>query len=308
MIDIKKNDEKKVVMSKKSFFKRYEWSAYFYLFPALAIILTFHVLPIFYAMVISVHSGGMTNYFKNFVGLSNFEYVITNKHFWYSMWNTVYYVVGTVPAQIFMSLFIAILLNQKIKGLEMYRVIYFLPVITSVNAISIVWKYIYQKYGVLNSFVGFLTGIPGPDWLMDTTWAMPAIIIMSIWKGLGYNVIIFLAGLQNVPPSLYDAAKIDGAGRWKTFWNVTWPMISPTTFFVMIMSTISSFQVFAQVYMMTGGGPQESTTVVIYYLYQLAYVEHKMGRASALAFILFLIIFAITYFQKKFTAKRVHYT
>ncbi|HOD42968.1 MAG TPA: sugar ABC transporter permease [Candidatus Wallbacteria bacterium] len=258
-------------------------------------------------MVISVHSGGMTNYFKNFVGLSNFEYVITNKHFWYSMWNTLYYVVGTVPVQIFLSLFIAILLNQKIKGLEMYRVIYFLPVITSVNAISIVWKYMYQKYGVLNSFIGFLTGIPGPDWLMDTTWAMPAIIIMSVWKGLGYNVIIFLAGLQNVPPSLYDAAKIDGAGRWKTFWNVTWPMISPTTFFVMIMSTISSFQVFAQVYMMTGGGPQESTTVVIYYLYQLAYVEHKMGRASALAFILFLIIFAITYLQKKFTAKRVHY-
>ena len=295
-------------MNKKSFFQKYEWSAYAYLFPALIIILVFHVLPIFYAMVISVHSGGMTNYFKNFAGLSNFKYVLTNKHFWYSMWNTVYYVAGTVPAQIFLSLFIAILLNQKIKGLETYRVIYFLPVITSVNAISIVWKYIYQKYGVLNSFVGFLTGMPGPDWLMDTAWAMPAIIIMSIWKGLGYNVIIFLAGLQNVPPSLYDAAKIDGAGRWKTFWNVTWPMISPTTFFVMIMSTISSFQVFAQVYMMTGGGPQESTTVVIYYLYQLAYVEHKMGRASALAFILFLIIFAITYLQKKFTAKRVHYS
>jgi len=294
-------------MNKKSFFKKYEWSAWAYLLPALAIIVTFHMLPILYSLVISVHSGGMTDYFKKDVGLSNYSYIITNKHFWYAMWNTVYYVVGSVPIQIFLSLFIAILLNQKIKNLEMYRVIYFLPVITSINAISIVWKYMYQKTGIVNSVLGFLTGMPGPDWLMDTFWAMPAIIIMSVWKGLGYNVIIFLAGLQNVPPSLYDAAKIDGAGRWKTFWNVTWPLISPTTFFVMIMSTISSFQVFAQVYMMTGGGPQESTTVIIYYLYQLAYVEHKMGKASALAFILFIIIFGITYIQKRVTANRVHY-
>jgi len=200
------------------------------------------------------------------------------------------------------------LLNQKIKGIETYRIIYFLPVITSINAISIVWNYMYRNDGILNSLFGLITGMPGPNWLLDPNWAMPAIIIMSVWKGLGYNVIIFLAGLQSVPPSLYDAAKIDGAGRWKTFWNVTWPMISPTTFFVLIMSTISSFQVFAQVYMMTGGGPQESTTVIIFYLYQLAYVEHKMGKASALAFILFLIIFAITYFQKKYAGKKVHYS
>ena len=295
-------------MNKKSFWKNCDWAAYGYLLPALMIIATFHMLPIIYALFISVHSGGMTDYFQKYVGLNNYKWILTNKHFWYSMWNTLYYVVGSVPTQIFLSLFIAILLNQKIKGIETYRIIYFLPVITSINAISIVWNYMYRNVGILNSLFGLITGMPGPNWLLDPNWAMPAIIIMSVWKGLGYNVIIFLAGLQSVPPSLYDAAKIDGAGRWKTFWNVTWPMISPTTFFVLIMSTISSFQVFAQVYMMTGGGPQESTTVIIFYLYQLAYVEHKMGKASALAFILFLIIFAITYFQKKYAGKKVHYS
>ncbi len=294
--------------NKKSFFKKYDWGAYGYLLPALTIIATFHMLPVLYALVISMHNGGMTDYFRKFVWFDNYKYIITNRHFWTSMWNTLYYVLGSVPAQIFFALFIAILLNHKLKGLEGYRVIYFLPVVTSINAISIVWNYIYRKDGIFNSVIGLVTGMPGPNWLLDPNWAMPAIIIMSVWKGLGYNVIIFLAGLQNVPPSLYDAAKIDGAGRWTTFWNVTWPMISPTTFFVFIMSTISSFQVFAQVYMMTGGGPQESTTVVIYYLYQLAYVEHKMGKASALAFILFLIIFAVTMIQKRIAAKKVHYS
>ena len=295
-------------MNKKSFWKNCDWAAYGYLLPALMIIVTFHMLPIIYALFISVHSGGMTNYFQKYVGLNNYHWILTNKHFWYSMWNTLYYVVASVPTQIFLSLFFAVLLNQKVKGLETYRIIYFLPVITSINAISIVWNYMYRNDGILNSAFGLITGMPGPNWLLDPNWAMPAIIIMSVWKGIGYNMIIFLAGLQSVPPSLYDAAKIDGAGRWKTFWNVTWPMISPTTFFVLIMSTISSFQVFAQVYMMTGGGPQESTTVIIFYLYQLAYVEHKMGKASALAFILFLIIFAITYFQKKYAGKKVHYS
>ncbi len=292
---------------KKSIWKKYDMAAFLYILPAFTIIAMFHIFPIGFAFVMSFYKTGIRNYFREFNGLENYHTVLTDEYFWSSIWNTVYYVIGTVPVSIFLSLFIAILLNQKIKGLEAYRVIYFIPVVTSVVAISIVWKYIYQADGIFNKCLG-LIGITGTDWLGSTFWAMPAIILMSIWKGLGYNVVIFLAGLQNVPQSLYDAAKIDGANKWQQFWNVTWPMISPTTFFVLIMSTISSFQVFAQVFMMTGGGPLKSTTVVIYHLYEKAYGQNKMGEASAIAFIIFMIIIFFTFIQKRFVGKKVHYS
>jgi multiple sugar transport system permease protein len=292
---------------KKSIWKRYDWAGYVYLLPAFTIIAMFHVFPIGFAFIMSLYKTGIRDYFREFIGLANYKVVLSDEAFWSSIVHTVYYVVGTVPVSIFLSLFIAILLNQRIKGQEIYRVIYFVPVVTSVVAISLVWKYIYMVDGVFNKMLSFV-GIAGPDWLGTTTWAMPAVIIMSIWKGLGYNVVIFLAGLQNVPMSLYDAAKIDGANRWQQFWNVTWPMISPTTFFVLIMATISSFQVFAQVFIMTGGGPLKSTTVVLYELYEKAYGQHKMGEASAIAFIIFTIIIFFTILQKKFVGKKVHYS
>lgn len=292
---------------KKSLYARYDWAGYLYLAPAFSVIALFHIIPIGFAFVLSLHKTGIRNFFMEFRGVENYRVVVTDAEFWYSMWNTLYYVIGTVPVSIALSLFIAILLNQKINFREPYRVIYFIPVITSINAISIVWRYIYQTDGVLNRALESV-GVSGPDWLGSTAWAMPAIILMSIWKGLGYNVVIFLAGLQNVPPSLYDAAKIDGANRWQQFRNVTWPMISPTTYFVLIMSTMSSFQVFAQVFMMTGGGPLKSTTVVIYHLFEKAYAQHKMGEACALAFVLFAIILTLTFLQKRFVGEKVHYS
>lgn len=294
-------------MNQKSLWNRWEWAGFLYILPAFTIIATFHIFPIIWAFVMSFFKTGIRDYFREFEGLANYSQVFSDEQFWSSMSHTVYYVVGTVPVSIFLSLFVAILLNQKIRGLEAYRVIYFIPVVTSVVAISIVWKYIYMTDGILNKFLGVF-GIPQIDWLGTTTWAMPAIILMSIWKGLGYNVVIFLAGLQNIPQSLYDAAKIDGANRWQQFWNVTWPMISPTTYFVLIMATISSFQVFAQVFMMTSGGPLKSTSVVIYHLYEKAYGEHKMGEASAIAFIIFAIIIFFTWIQKKFVGEKVHYS
>jgi multiple sugar transport system permease protein len=254
---------------KKNRWKKYDWVGYLYILPAFVIISMFHIFPIGFAFVMSFFKTGIRDYFREFNGLANYKVVFADEYFWQSMWHTIYYVIGTVPVSIFLSLFIAILLNQKIRGLEIYRVIYFIPVVTSMVAICIVWKYIYQPNGILNKVLAIFH-ISGVDWLGSTTWAMPAIIIMSIWKGLGYNVVIFLAGLQNIPMSLYDAAKIDGANKWQQFWNVTWPMISPTTFFVLIMSTISSFQVFGQIFIMTGGGPLKSATVVIYHLYEKA--------------------------------------
>ncbi|MDD2714652.1 MAG: sugar ABC transporter permease [Candidatus Wallbacteria bacterium] len=288
--------------------KNKEWDAYLYLLPAVSIILFFHVMPIFLAAFVSLQEWDLMSPAK-FVGLSNYRSILQSDEFYSSLKHTVYFSLGSVPGGILLALFIAILLNSKIKGLSFYRTLYFIPVITSINAVAIVWKWIYHgQYGLLNYLIGFL-GFPSQDWLQDPRFAMPAIIMMSIWKGLGYNVVIFLAGLQNVPGYLYEAARIDGANAWERFRHVTWPLLSPVTYFVLVMSTISSFQVFAQVYMMTpNGGPMGSTTVIVFYLYQYAFRQYKFGYASALAFILFLIILTMTLLQKFFVEKKVHYS
>jgi multiple sugar transport system permease protein len=171
-----------------------------------------------------------------------------------------------------------------------------------------VWKWLFDYQNGLFNYLLTLLGFAKLHWLESPALAMPSIIMMSIWKGLGYNVIIFLAGLQNIPKVLYEAARIDGSNRWQSFWNITWPLLSPTTFFVLIMSTISSFQVFAQVFMMTQGGPMGSTTVVVYYLYEQAFQKIDLGYASAIAYALFLIIFALTIFQRNIVGKKVHYS
>jgi len=293
---------------KKSIFKRYELMGYVYILPAALIIFIFHILPILYTAILSLYKYEVPSP-PEFIGLKNYSRIINDATFWLSLKNTVFYAVFTIPTTIVISLFIALLLNTKIKGVSWYRIIYFLPVITSINAVALVWKWIYhpKDFGLLNYLLSFL-GISTKEFLLDPDLAMPAIIVMSIWKGLGYNVIIFLAGLQNVPSSLYDAAKIDGAGIWARFRHITWPLISPTTFFILIMSTISSFQVFAQVYMMTpNGGPLQSTTVVVFYLYEKAFKHFEMGYASALAMVLFGIIFCMTILQRKYFGKKVHY-
>ncbi|MGM0607097.1 MAG: carbohydrate ABC transporter permease [Candidatus Muiribacteriota bacterium] len=280
--------------------------AMLYILPGAAIVLTFHFFPIFYSFYYSLFEGGLGQ--KAFVGLKNYISLFNNPDFWRSLWNTIYYVVGTVPATIIISLFIALLLNSKIKGLSLYRTIYFLPVITSINAVAIVWKWIFHnQYGLLNASFQAM-GLPTVDWLGDPKFAMFSIIIMSIWKGLGYNIVIFLAGLQGIPKHLYESAEIDGAGWWAQFRHITLPMVSPVTFFVLIMSTINSFQVFAQVYMMTGGGPMKSTTVLVYHLYEQAFERFQMGMASAVTTILFLIILAMTLIQRKVAEKKVHYS
>ncbi|PKK92346.1 MAG: sugar ABC transporter permease [Candidatus Wallbacteria bacterium HGW-Wallbacteria-1] len=304
---------------------RSDRSAYLYILPAAVIILTFHLLPVLTTLILSFYRYEVPSP-PVFVGLYNYTTILTDSLFIKSIWNTVIYVVFTIPSTIFFSLLVAMLLNSNIKGVSFYRVVYFLPVITSVNAVALVWNWIYhpQKFGLLNYLLVFLTdfrnwamGFFGAvpmvftpiDYLGDPRYAMPAIILMSIWKGLGYNIIIFLAGLQNVPKFLYEAAEIDGAGVWEKFRNITWPLISPTTYFVLIMSTISSFQVFAQIFMMTPtGGPLNSTTVIVFYLYQKAFTNFQMGYASAVALILFSIIFFMTIIQKLFLEKKVHYS
>ena len=222
----------------------------------------------------------------------------------------------SIPIGMAGSLILALALNQKLKGIVFFRTVYFLPTLCAGVAIYMLWRLIYNPdFGVLNTLIakfGELLGLPlkGPYWLTDEAWAKPALIIMNIWQTVGgYNMILYLAALQGVPRDFYDAAEVDGANSWQKFWAVTWPQISPTTFFIAIMSLIGGFQAgFDPAYIMTGGGPNGATTTIIYYLYNNAFQWHNMGYAAAIAWILFLIVFAFTLLQWRVFGRSVHYT
>lgn len=288
--------------------RKTDWSAYLYLMPVVVILVIFHVLPIFYSLAVSFYEWDLIGA-PEFIGTGNYSRLFDDPMFYKSLWNTAYYALASVPLSIICALAIALLLNNPISAIGLYRTAYFIPVITSINAVAIVWNFIYHPdFGLLNKILDIFSMDPR-TWLQSPFWAMPCIIFMSVWKGLGYNVIIFLAGLQNIPKHLYEAARIDGASRWQQFRHITWPLLSPTTFFIFTISTIGSFQVFSQVYMMTPrGGPLKSTMVVVYYLYRKAFEQFEFGYALAMAFVLFMIIFACTLFNKLFLEKKVHYS
>lgn len=240
-------------------------------------------------------------------GLQNYQKLFSDQVFWKVLWNTIYYSLGTVPVGIGISLFLAIALNQKIKGVKIFRAVYFLPVISSTVAVAVVWQWLYNpEFGLIN-YLLYLMGANGPSWLTSTTWAMPAVIIMSIWKNLGFNMLLFLAGLQGIPEVYYEAARIDGANWWQQFRKITLPLLSPTMLFVVVMSVINSFQVFDQIYIMTGGGPARSTSVLVHYLYQNAFQYFRMGEASAIAYVLFFLVFIITVIQLRRSKRWVVY-
>jgi multiple sugar transport system permease protein len=303
-----------------------------YIAPAGIIILVFRVLPILAAFAVSFYYV-MMGKIVGFAGFSQYAMLFRDSEFWNALANTSYFVIGTVPVSLFLSLFIANLLNQKIKGLGAYRTLYFLPVVTSLVAVAMVWKWIYHpRLGLLNYLVSLVgsgpkmwleepqgifsmmasgVGVSFPTWASGPSLALVALIITNLWRGLGYNIIIFLAGLQNIPGEYYEAAKIDGANRWHMFWNITWPLISPVTFYVVIMTTIVSFQVFTLVYLMTGsppGGPLGTTKVLVYYIFEKGFESGgDMGYASCVALVLFGIVLSLTLIQRKIIEKRVHY-
>ncbi|MFQ6617998.1 MAG: carbohydrate ABC transporter permease [Fidelibacterota bacterium] len=196
-------------------------------------------------------------------------------------------------------------MNQRIKGVNLLRTLYFLPSVSSFVAISLVWTWLYHpQFGLANYILGFL-GLGPFGWLSEPSTALISIMIMTIWMGIGYQMVIFLAGLQGIPEGLYEASRIDGASAWQRFWNITLPLLKPTTFFVLVTSVIASFQVFTSIYVMTEGGPMRSTDVVVYHIYKNAWDYLKMGYASAMAWVLFLIIMAATWIQFKFMGREV---
>jgi multiple sugar transport system permease protein len=242
-----------------------------------------------------------------FIGLDNYQALADDRLFWKALRNTTYYVVGSIPPAVTLSLLLALALNQSIRGRAIFRTTFFLPVVSSTVAVAVLWGWMFNtQIGLVNHVLG-LVGISRIPWITSETWAMPAVIIMSVWKSLGYNMILFLAGLQGIPREYYEAAEIDGAGTIRRFWNITLPLLSPTMFLVVILSVITSFQVFEQTYVLTGGGPANSTLTLVLMIFYRGFQDFRMGYASSIAYVLFSIVFVITLVQWRLQKRWVHY-
>ncbi|MFQ3544035.1 sugar ABC transporter permease [Halobacillus rhizosphaerae] len=249
------------------------------------------------------------------IGLDNYHKLIQDPVFWKSFWNTIYFTVLFVPTQTILALILAVALNQQLKGLKFYRMAHFIPVISSWTVVLYVADAIFNpRFGLANDILLKL-GLQPQQWLNDEKLVIPVLVLVAVWKGIGYMMVIFLAGLQNVPEDLYEAADIEGAGVLKKFRHVTIPLISATTFLVLVLSTITTFQAFEQIYVMTGnsgditaaGGPNNASMVLMLYLFQQGFAFLKMGYASAIAWVLFIMLFLITLIQVKLQNKWVHY-
>lgn len=276
--------------------RRWNFWGYLFILPNFLGFLLFMLVPIIMALVFS-----FTNYDvisqMDFVGINNYVGLFTDDQFITSLINTLWFAVLTVPTGVVLALLLAVLFNRQIRGISIFRTFVFIPVITSMVAVSLVWSMLYEdNAGLLNTLLGYV-GLGPVHWLTDTNMAMISIAIMSVWKGLGYNMTIFLAGLQGVPGELYEAATIDGATARQKFMKITVPMIAPTTYFVTLMALISSLQVFDQVWIMTQGGPVDATKTVAMYLYQYGFQFYKMGYACAAAYVLFILVFIVSLIQ-----------
>ncbi len=276
--------------------------AVWFLAPALLAIFVFFFVPVVASLLLSftdfdIYAAGNPANLR-LVGTSNYTRLMRDPLFWVALRNTFYFVVVGGPLSVGVSLLAALLLEAKAVRLRgFFRTAFFLPVVTTLVATAVVWRYLYHpRYGLLNAALGFF-GIGAIDWLGDPRWAMPAIILMAVWKNFGFNMIIFIAGLQSIPERLYEAARIDGAGRWQQFRGVTLPMLAPTFLFVAIITMIGYFQLFAEPYVMTQGGPANSTLSVVLLMYEEGFRWWNMGYAAAIAFVLFAIILAFTALQ-----------
>lgn len=279
---------------------------YGYLVPTIIGLILFNAGAIVASFVLSFYKYDVITPAK-WIGLENYRWVLKSNLFWTAVRNTFTFAAGYIPLSIIFALGLAILVNQKIKGVGLFRTIFYLPVVTSMVGVSIVFAWLFNPYyGLVNHFLG-LFGITGPAWLSSPQWAMPAVIIVSVWKTVGYYMVIYLAALQNISPELYEAAQIDGANRWKQIRHVTIPVVSSTTFFIAIMCTMSSLKIFEQVYVMTKGGPANSTVTVNLLIYRNAFEYLRMGRATSMAYFLFAAIMVVTFIQ--FVGQRwwVHY-
>ena len=273
---------------------RHAWA---FLLPAIIFLMIFSIIPIFWVIYL-----GFTDYNvfspAQWVGLENFEKLFNDPKFWKALRNTVYYWALVTPAITIASLLLAVLVNQQLIGIKLYRLAYYFPVLVSVVITALLWKWMFATDGVFN-FVFSLIGLGPVPWLTSESTAMISVAIVTVWQGLGYYMLIYLAGLQSVPNDLYEAAEIDGAGFWRKQWNITIPMLRPIIFFVSVISTMGAFKEFTLMLVMTGGGPVNSTTTLVYLVFKEAFENINMGYASAIATVLFMLILIITIINMK---------
>ena len=275
-------------------------AGYFFVAPSLIFLLAFVIVPIFGALYYSLTDYDLMSAPK-FAGLKNYRNLLSDTRYPRSVTNTLYFAFGTVPTGVVTSLLLAVLINRRIRGIYTFRALFYMPVVSSFVSVALIWLWLYEpQFGLLNE-VFESVGLPRLKWLRSAPTAMLAIILMSVWKNMGLNMVIYLAGLQGIPPHLYEAAEIDGAGRLSTFFRITLPMLAPTTFFVVIVYFIGALQLFVQVFIMTTGannetfgGPLDSTISVVILVYVNAFAYLKMGFAAAMSFVLFIVIAIIT--------------
>jgi multiple sugar transport system permease protein len=285
--------------------RRYFWrvwrerSSYLMIAPGVIIFSVFTLAALIFAIYLTFHRWSIIEPDKPYVGLQNYQDMIHDERFTQSILNTVYFTGASVPITMAIGLFLALLLNQPIRGRAVFRTAYYLPVVTPFVVSALLWKWLYNgDYGLFNYYLvkGHLIDEP-LLWLSDKNLAMPAVVLMSIWSGVGFSMVVYLAGLQAIPEQLYESAKLDGAGTLRRVWYVTIPMLRPTTLFLLVIGIIGSLQVFTQIFVMTSGGPVNKTTTMVYYMYLWAFKYYDMGYASTLAFALFLMLLVFTALQ-----------
>ncbi len=297
------NSAETYVPPQPSLWKRF-WSrsnervGYLFILPSLIHLLVFLLIPLVFSLYLSFTDWrGPNPQNALFIGLENYQFLLGDRRFWEAMRNTAYYTALFVPGGMIASLIVALVMNQKLKGVNFFRTLFFMPVISSWVAVSIIWITLLDpQVGILNYLLQQV-GIAPVNWLGTPGTAMIAIVIIAIWKGLGFQMVIWLAGLQAIPEELHEAAEIDGANRWQGFIYITLPLLAPTTFFLAITGVIGSFQVFSPIYVITGGGPRGSTDVVVYHIYTRAFEAYDMGYAASQAWVLFAVIFVATLIQ-----------
>lgn len=278
-----------------------------FVLPAAVFFLIINIIPMLYAFFLSFHDWDLLSSKMRFTLLENYALLLRDPVFMRSLWNTALYAAIVVPLQLALALFFALLLNAGVRCVGLFRMIYFIPVITSMIAAGYIWKWLYDPtFGVLNYALSFF-GLSCP-FLRSTTLSLPSIALMSVWKGLGFNVVIFLAGLQGIPDTVYEAARIDGTSRWRTLTRITIPLLNPTIVFLAVMGVMRSLKIFGEIFVMAeNGGPLNSTRSVVFHIVETSFESYRMGYGAAMTVILFVIIIAITVFQLKVLTKKFSY-
>lgn len=287
--------------------KRTNLTGYLFILPNLLGFLVFIAFPLVFSFILSFCEWDAVTDMK-FIGLKNYARMLKDEGFRISLFNTLYYMIASVPLMVGFGLILALLLNNNLKLNKFYNTVFFMPNISSVVALAIVWQAMYHPtMGPINLALNSLGIVNPPLWISSVKWAMPSVILMTVWLNAGYYMLLYTAALKSIPSSLYEAADIDGANARQKLFKITLPMLSPTTFFAVIIAIINSFKVFDQIYLMTDGGPGRATNVLVYYIYRMSFSHYKFGYASAVAYVLFFIVFILTVLQYRGQKKWVNY-